>query len=96
MVIPFLQYQEYYNYLTGAESYDFPYLPYGVAVAILGVIVVVIGIVIKDEPDEQEYEQEAETVSSSTTPMLKRYCRFCGAENKRDAVFCEKCGKQIA
>ncbi|MCW4052228.1 MAG: zinc ribbon domain-containing protein [Candidatus Bathyarchaeota archaeon] len=25
----------------------------------------------------------------------KRYCRFCGAENKNDAYFCEKCGKMI-
>jgi ribosomal protein L40E len=23
------------------------------------------------------------------------YCRYCGAENKTDAVFCEKCGKQL-
>jgi rRNA maturation endonuclease Nob1 len=25
----------------------------------------------------------------------KFYCRYCGAENPSDAVFCEKCGKQI-
>ncbi len=25
----------------------------------------------------------------------KRFCRYCGAENKTDAVFCEKCGKKI-
>ena len=25
----------------------------------------------------------------------KRYCRYCGAENKNDAYFCEKCGKMI-
>lgn len=23
----------------------------------------------------------------------KKFCRYCGAENKTDAVFCEKCGK---
>jgi uncharacterized membrane protein YvbJ len=23
------------------------------------------------------------------------YCRYCGKENKSDAVFCEKCGKQL-
>ncbi len=27
--------------------------------------------------------------------MPQRYCRFCGAENKSDAIFCERCGKQI-
>jgi hypothetical protein len=26
----------------------------------------------------------------------KRYCRYCGAENKNDAYFCEKCGKMIS
>jgi uncharacterized membrane protein len=25
----------------------------------------------------------------------KKYCRYCGTENKADAVFCEKCGKKI-
>jgi ribosomal protein L40E len=25
----------------------------------------------------------------------KFYCRYCGAENKSDAAFCEKCGKQL-
>jgi hypothetical protein len=26
----------------------------------------------------------------------KKFCRYCGTENKTDAVFCEKCGKRIA
>lgn len=26
----------------------------------------------------------------------KMYCRYCGTENKTDAVFCVKCGKKIA
>jgi hypothetical protein len=25
----------------------------------------------------------------------KFYCRYCGAENKKDAIFCEKCGRNI-
>ena len=25
----------------------------------------------------------------------KKFCRFCGAENKTDATFCEKCGSRI-
>jgi ribosomal protein L40E len=24
------------------------------------------------------------------------FCRYCGAENKADAIFCDKCGKKIA
>lgn len=42
---------------------------------------------------------------SATTPeppvpvsvsVEKMYCRYCGTENKTDAVFCVKCGKKIA
>ena len=25
----------------------------------------------------------------------RKFCRFCGGENKTDAIFCEKCGKRI-
>lgn len=25
----------------------------------------------------------------------KRFCRYCGAEQKSDAVFCEKCGRKV-
>ena len=25
----------------------------------------------------------------------KFYCRYCGSENKRDAVFCDSCGRQL-
>jgi hypothetical protein len=28
--------------------------------------------------------------------MRQKYCSFCGAENKSDAIFCERCGKKIA
>jgi len=38
------------------------------------------------------------TQSPSAAPTVsveKKFCRYCGAENKSDAVFCEKCGKKI-
>ena len=28
--------------------------------------------------------------------MEKKYCRYCGTANSKDAVYCEKCGKNIA
>jgi hypothetical protein len=31
----------------------------------------------------------------SVTPEEKRFCRYCRAENKTDADFCEKCEKKI-
>lgn len=30
-----------------------------------------------------------------SVPVEKKYCRYCGTENRIDAVFCEKCGKKI-
>lgn len=36
-------------------------------------------------------------VNQRTEPSeTKFFCRYCGAENKSDAIFCEKCGKRIA
>lgn len=39
------------------------------------------------------------TFSSQPAPIAKsdveKFCRYCGAENKTDADFCEKCGKKI-
>jgi len=26
---------------------------------------------------------------------IKFYCRYCGSENKVDAIFCERCGRQL-
>ncbi len=50
IIIPSLYYSAYYNLLTGkVTSYDFPLLPYGAAVAILGVIIVAVGLIVKDE-----------------------------------------------
>jgi hypothetical protein len=93
IVIPFLYYTYTYNRLTGQViSYEFPLLPYGVLVAILGAVVIVIGLIIKNEPTTSAVPPHVATPTSST---LKKYCRFCGAENNSDAIFCEKCGKQI-
>jgi len=36
------------------------------------------------------------TGKPAASPFVgKQYCRYCGAENKNDAYFCEKCGKMI-
>ena len=32
----------------------------------------------------------------SSLSLTKKYCRHCGAENKTDADFCERCGKSFA
>ncbi len=34
--------------------------------------------------------------TAPVVPAEKRFCQYCGAENRTDAVFCQKCGKKIA
>ncbi len=36
------------------------------------------------------------SAKEQSVEMSKLFCRYCGVENKTDAVFCEKCGKKIA
>ncbi len=47
-----------------------------------------------------EENKEIKLQSSENVPLKKelsvvRYCRYCSSENEPDAVFCEKCGKNI-
>ena len=51
IIIPFLHDTYTHNLLSGGLFPDFPVLAFGVAVAILGAVVIVIGLVIKNEPE---------------------------------------------
>jgi len=52
IIIPFLHDIYMHNLLSGGLFPDyFPVLAFGVAVAILGAVVIVIGLVIKNEPE---------------------------------------------
>ncbi|MGD8506336.1 MAG: DUF996 domain-containing protein [Candidatus Bathyarchaeota archaeon] len=31
-----------------------------------------------------------------TVSVEKKFCRYCGAKNETDAIFCEKCGREIS
>lgn len=56
-------------------------------------------------PHVKQYLKQLPTppvpVPPLSTPILvassegKKFCRYCGAENKTDADFCEKCGRKI-
>ena len=41
---------------------------------------------------EKPSSAKEEVLSKDET---KFYCRYCGADNKTDSVFCEKCGRQL-
>jgi len=41
-------------------------------------------------------EKQIETVEKKTKENIpKFYCRYCGVENKTDAIFCESCGRKM-
>jgi len=44
-----------------------------------------------DKESEAQPAKQQETEQGET----RFFCRYCGAENKSDAVFCEKCGKKL-
>jgi len=41
-------------------------------------------------PEDLERPEETQVPVSDV-----KYCRYCGAENKPDAVYCEACGREI-
>lgn len=43
-----------------------------------------------------DVEKDKDAKKALEKPEIRTFfCRYCGAENKADAVFCEKCGKKI-
>lgn len=43
--------------------------------------------------DAEKKGETKETVERAGSEMF--FCRYCGTQNKTDAIFCEKCGKKI-
>jgi hypothetical protein len=64
--------------------------------AILLISLGVIGIILVEI--ELYLGTNLEELRPATLPSSvgAKYCRYCGAENKNDATYCEKCGKNIA
>jgi len=52
-----------------------------------------INTIISDSPPSPPAMSE---VSTQTEAMADKYCIFCGSPNRDCAVYCERCGKQIA
>jgi len=51
----------------------------------------------KIEPEKNSNSQKASIGKSVVSVSAeKRFCRYCGAEHKADAIFCTKCGKKIS
>lgn len=74
------------NYTTEPDANyptpsDYPYLKYIIPSAIIAIVLFISGTIL--------FLARAETKEAT------KYCQYCDSENKSDAVFCVKCGKQI-
>jgi len=87
------------------EDYH-PYFKYGIVALVLGLGIFVtstVGALVSTyvEPYVKKWLPRFEGTRSLQSPLPLPtpsiiYCRYCGAENKTDAKFCQKCGKRIA
>jgi ribosomal protein L40E len=77
-------------YLTPSIYYDGKlgraYLNYSVILGVFGIISLITGLGFL-------WRARQETTPPAITE--KKYCRFCGSENKSDASYCVKCGKPL-
>jgi ribosomal protein L40E len=65
---------------------------YGEISLVVGLIPCIVGIYVVN------HSLKTDTVKPiADKPIVpgKKFCRYCGTENNKDAVFCEKCGKNI-
>jgi hypothetical protein len=95
LVLGFGLYFFFYSEYTWIWGTTYPYRAVGLGGIIFGFLLLAAGIndMVKAQPS-----LSAPTLPSPVpvaTSGQKRFCRYCGAENKIDAVYCEKCGKKI-
>lgn len=57
------------------------------------ILIIVVFYIVSSQRKSKAQGKVAETISRKMPSTV--YCRYCGAENKADAVFCEKCGKKM-
>jgi hypothetical protein len=80
---------------------DYPYRNYSVGFLVSGFAIAVIGggalWRAGIEARKSAYITEPSTPSPPevTQSAPRKYCRYCGADIRSDAVFCEKCGKRL-
>jgi ribosomal protein L40E len=70
-----------------------------VAFAVISSVALAVWYVRRPKPkpihtDSVFTKQESTVQESTSTSEGNKFCIFCGANNKKYAVFCEKCGKK--
>lgn len=87
---------EGYHYEYTASYYTGQYLVFfGILLAgmgLIGAIAVWIGQYLNNRKKASYLPPPPPLISAP----VQKYCRYCGTENKNDAVYREKCGRQIS
>jgi hypothetical protein len=87
---------EGYHYEYTASYYTGQYLVFfGILLAgmgLIGAIAVWIGQYLNNRKKASYLPPPPPLISAP----VQKYCRYCGTENKNDAFYCEKCGRQIS
>jgi ribosomal protein L40E len=65
-------------------------------VHLLGAISIILGILFSIWGIVEINRSQRTAIVQPLVSMEKKFCRYCGTENNKDAVFCEKCGKKIS
>jgi hypothetical protein len=71
-----------------------------IAVFLVALVIVILGLGLFFSRSRQSPKPDVTLATLPPVPLAifgkKKFCRYCGTENKIDAVFCEKCGRKIA
>jgi hypothetical protein len=90
----FNYYYEGRRYILGTY-YVYPYEKYALPSGIIGVVLLTVGIIFMVAKVERERKTYLPPLPPTPSVTQKKYCRYCGSENKSDASYCEKCGKPL-
>lgn len=63
---------------------------------LLGAVFIFVGLLFCLLGIYETHRSQRIAIAQPSVSMERKFCRFCGTENNKDAVFCEKCGKKIS
>jgi len=74
-----------------------PYLGHGIALVIVGILLIVFSNILSREYNMRIEEKSKEKGEKAPEEFQKeefKFCMHCGERISRDAMFCSKCGKK--